>query len=74
MSSLDKNLPQQTGILANLREQIRTLDVEIINGEAGLGDRKRVKAKEWMGVLFGGLLECSEKGVVVARCHWVCAH
>ena len=66
MSPENKNLRQQTDLLTNLREQIGKLDVDIMNEEAGLGDWKRIKAREWMGVLFGGLLECSEKGAVVA--------
>jgi len=66
MSPENKNLRQQTDLLTNLRDQIRTLDVEIMDEEANLGDWKRAKAREWMGVLFGGLLECSEKGAVVA--------
>jgi len=66
LSPESKNLRQQTDLLMGLREQIRTLDVEIMNEEASLGDWKRTKAREWMGVLFGGLLECSEKGAVVA--------
>ena len=66
MSPENKNLRQQTDLLVGLRDQIRTLDVEIMNEEANLGDWKRIKAREWMGVLFGGLLECSEKGAVVA--------
>ena len=61
-----KNTRQQTDLLMGLREQIRTLDVEIMNEEAALGDWKRAKAREWMGVMFGALLECSEKGKVVA--------
>ena len=66
MSPENKNLRQQTDLLMNLRDQIRTLDVEIMDEEANLSDWKRAKAREWMGVLFGGLLECSEKGAVVA--------
>ena len=66
MSPEHKNLRQQTDLLSGLREQISALDVKIMNEEAGLGDWKRIKAREWMGVLFGGLLECSEKGAVVA--------
>lgn len=66
MSPENKNLRQQTDLLMGLREQIRTLDIEIMNEEASLGDWKRFKAREWMGVLFGALLECSEKGAVVA--------
>jgi Eisosome component PIL1 len=61
-----KNLRQQTDTLLSLREQIRSMDVEIMDEEASLSDWKRVKAQEWMAVLFGGLLECSEKGYVVA--------
>ena len=66
MGPENKNLRQQTDLLMGLREQIRTLDEEIMNEEANLGDWKRTKAREWMGVLFGALLECSEKGTVVA--------
>jgi hypothetical protein len=67
MSPENKNIRQQIDLLAGLREQIRTLDVEIMNEEANLGDWKRIKAREWMGVLFGALLECSEKGTVIAK-------
>ena len=63
----NKNIRQQTDALMALREHIHGLDAEIENEEASLGDWKRVKAREWMGVLLGGLLECSEKGTVVAR-------
>lgn len=59
-------LRQQTEILKALRDQIRTLDVEIMDEEANLSSWKRIEAREWMGVLFGALLECSEKGTVVA--------
>ena len=66
MSPEHKNFRQQTDLLSSLREQISTLDAEILDEEANIGDWKRVKAMEWMGVLFGSLLECSEKGTVVA--------
>lgn len=66
MGPESKNIRQQTDLLMGFREQIRTLDVEIMNEEAALGDWKRIKAREWMGVLFGALLECSEKGTVVS--------
>lgn len=66
MSPENKNLSQQRTLLVSLREQIRALDVGIIDEETTLGDWKRVKAKEWMGILFDGLFECSEKGSVVA--------
>ena len=62
----DKSFPQQTGLLADLREQINTLDAEIIDEEASFYDAKRDNVREWMGVLLSGLLECSATGVVVA--------
>ena len=65
-SSGDKNLRQQTRLLTGLREQIRTLDVKIVDEEASLGDAKRDKAREWTGDLLDGLLECSATGAVVA--------
>ena len=49
-----------------VQREILAIDVEIKNKEGSFGDWKRAKAKEWMDVLFGGLLEYSEKGTVVA--------
>jgi len=66
MSTGDKNFSQQTGVLTGLREQINTLDAEIIDEEASLYDAKRDKAREWMGILLNGLLESSATGAVVA--------
>ena len=66
MSPGDKNFPQQTGLLTGLREQIDALDAEIIDEEASFYDSKRDNVREWMGVLLGGLLECSATGAVVA--------
>ena len=66
MDSQNKNLRKQTDLLTNLNEQIHALDIQIVRGEVSLGDWKRIKAKEWMGILFGALLECSENGAVVA--------
>jgi hypothetical protein len=57
-----KELQQQFHLMNGLGEDIRAIDTEV----ASLGDWKRIKAREWMSVLFGGLLECSEKGTVVA--------
>ena len=42
-----------------------TLNSEIMDEEADLGEWRRAGVREWMGVLSGGLLECSEKGAVV---------
>ena len=52
--------------LANLQNSILAIDTETKNEETSFGDWKRTKAREWMRVLFSGLLECNEKGTVVA--------
>lgn len=64
MSPEHKNLMQQTEQLNRLREEIRGLDTEIMRGEAAIGDFKRSATRAWLGLKFGGLLECCEKGVV----------
>ena len=51
------------GLLAD----ILAIDTEITKEEVNFGDWKRTKAREWMTILLGGLLECSEKGAVVAK-------
>ena len=35
--------------------------------EAALGDFKRTSARAFMGLKFGGLMECSEKACIVAE-------
>jgi len=62
----ERGYQKQADVLSDLREEIRTLDAEIVDEGISLGDWKHTQAREWMGILFGGLLECSEKGVVVA--------
>ena len=42
------------------------VDFEIKSKKATIRNFKRAKGREWMGVLFGGFLECNEKGSVVA--------
>jgi hypothetical protein len=64
MGSEHKNLAMQTDLLAQLKDQIRTLDTEIITEEAAIGDFKRRTTREWMALKFGGLVECTEKGTV----------
>ena len=66
MTPRDKDFQQQRDILGNLRDQVRTLDIQIMDEEASLGGWKRIKAKEWMDILFSGLLGCSANGAVVA--------
>ncbi|KAI0674363.1 hypothetical protein C8Q78DRAFT_967073 [Trametes maxima] len=67
MNPENKNLQQQTELLNRLREEIRDMDTQIMNEEAGLGDFKRVSARNWMGLKFGGLLECCEKGAIAGE-------
>ncbi|KAK0199702.1 hypothetical protein DFS33DRAFT_1388008 [Desarmillaria ectypa] len=65
MSPEHKNLAMQTDTLNQLRDQIRSLDSDIMTEEASLGDFKRSTTRSMMGLKFGGLLELSEKGVFV---------
>ncbi|KAJ7182852.1 hypothetical protein C8R43DRAFT_868755 [Mycena crocata] len=62
-----KNLASQTDVLNQLQAQIRSMDSEIMTEEAALGDFKRSSARSLMGLKFGGLMELSEKGCVVAE-------
>ena len=64
MSPEHKNLQMQSDTLARLQSEIRTMDSDIMTEEAALGDFKRTATRMWMGLKFGGLLECSEKGTV----------
>jgi len=59
-----KNLAAQTQLLTNLRQEIRTLDSQIMTDETALGDFKRSTTKTFMALKFGGMKELSEKGVV----------
>lgn len=59
-----KNLAMQTETLNRLRDDIRTMDSEIMTEEAALGDFKRTSTRMWMGLKLGGLLEMCEKGTV----------
>ncbi|KAI0687095.1 Eisosome component PIL1-domain-containing protein [Cytidiella melzeri] len=67
MSAENKNFQAQADSLNKLREEIRTLDSEVLHEEASLGDFKRSTTKHWMGTKFGALMECSGKGVIVAE-------
>lgn len=64
MSPEHKNLASQTEALNRLREDMRTMDGDIVREETELGDFKRRCAKSWMQAKFGGLAECCEKGLV----------
>jgi len=67
MSPEHKNLGMQTETLNRLRDEIRSMDSEIMTEEAALGDFKRTTTRTCMGLKFGGLLECCEKGAIVAE-------
>lgn len=64
MSAENKNFQAQADALNKLRDDIRTMDTEIMTEEASLGDFKRSSAKNCMGIKFGALMECCEKGYV----------
>ena len=49
-----------------LRRQTLTVNGEIKDKEENIGDWKRIRVRECMGLMFSGLLECSEKNTVVA--------
>lgn len=64
MGSDHKQYSVQSEILARLEAELRTMDSAIISEEAVLGDFKRTTIKSCMGIKFGGLRECCEKGMV----------
>ena len=65
MSPDHKNLTMQSDMLHRLRDEIRQLDTEIMTEEARLGDFKRSTTRTFMGLKFGGMLELSERGLIV---------
>ncbi|KAJ8080852.1 hypothetical protein PM082_017687 [Marasmius tenuissimus] len=67
MSPEHKNLHSQTDTLNRLRDEIRSMDSEIMTEEAALGDFKRSKMKIMLGLKFGALLEACEKGTVAGE-------
>lgn len=64
MSPEHKNIQVQADLLNRLRDEIRALDTNIMVETAAIGDFKRTATKMFMGLKFGGLLECCEKGSV----------
>ncbi|CAL1716019.1 unnamed protein product [Somion occarium] len=67
MNPENKNLQSQSDALTKLRDEMRIMDTEIMHEEANLGDFKRYAVKTWMGLKFGGLQECCQKGVIVGE-------
>lgn len=54
----------QSELLSKLRDEIRSLDTEIMVEEARLGDFKRLSTRNFMTLKLGGLLEFGEKATV----------
>ena len=59
-----KNFSSRTETLKSFREAAREMNSKIKLEEAALADYKRTSTKMWMGLKFGGLVECCEKGAV----------
>lgn len=59
-----KHLAMQTETLHRLRDEIRIMDSDIMIEEAAIGDFKRTTTKMFLGIKFGGLVECCDKGKV----------
>ena len=59
-----KNISLRTEALNGFLEELREMNLVIKAEEAALGDFKRTSTKMWMGLKFGGLVECCEKGAV----------
>ena len=59
-----KNFSSRTEALNSFREAVREMSLAIKIEEAALTDFKRTSTKMWMGLKFGGLVECCEKGAV----------
>lgn len=67
MGPENKELMKTTSLLKELRGEMESLRVELLQEEAAIGDFKRRTAKEAMGIKCGGLLEFAEKITVVAE-------
>lgn len=67
MGQENKNLMSQTELLQSLRDQMKTMDTDILTDEAKLGDYKRRSMKAALGLKFGGCLELAEKATIVGE-------
>jgi DNA repair exonuclease SbcCD ATPase subunit len=59
-----KHFASRTEALNSYRQAAREMNSKIKLEEAALADYKRTSTKMWMGLKFGGLVECCEKGEV----------
>jgi hypothetical protein len=64
MGSDNKNFASQMESLVQLQEEIQKMDSDILSEETALNRFKRTATKSWMGLKFGGLVECCQKGTV----------
>ena len=64
MASDSKNLVTQKENLYHLQEEIRKMDAGVMYEETSLYNFKRTATKAWMGLKFGGLVQCCQKGTV----------
>ena len=64
MDPENKNFASQKESFVHLQEEIRKMDLGILSEETALYSFKRTATKEWMGLKFGGLVECCQKGTV----------
>jgi hypothetical protein len=64
MASDSKNLVTQKESLVHLQEEIRKMDAGVMFEENSLNNFKRTATKAWMGLKFGGLVQCCQKGTV----------
>ena len=64
MTPENKYFTLQRDTLNHLRDDIQTLNSDIMAEEAALDKFKRSATKVWMGLKFGGLVECCQKGSV----------
>ena len=64
MSPESKNSFAQKETLVHLQEEIRKMDAGVMFEETALNNFKRTATKAWMGLKFGGLVECCQKGMV----------
>ena len=64
MAPESKYFSMQSDTLNGLRDDIQTMDSDITSEEAALDQFKRSATKMLMGLKFGGLVECCQKGSV----------
>ena len=74
MGSEHKNLAGQSDLLAKLKDEMATLDLDITVEEAAIGDFKRNAVRDWMTLKFCGLVQCSQKGTVCCPNHHLALH